>query len=125
MVGLRPPSCFIQADGYAQVRIEFRHINHVLDGRKEAHVRHPTKSKTQLRVVDIYPQSSLSSRIASSRFRFWPLSLTGGSIRNCCSNSLGSIFCASEKDVLLLDVLRILGSQSDEFQIYNRDRNIP
>lgn len=36
-----------------QVRAKLRDINHVLDGRKEANVRHATKSPTQRRMVII------------------------------------------------------------------------
>lgn len=55
------------------------------------------------------PQSSSSSSCTGSgRLRFWLLSLTGGCMRSCWTSSRGSIFCASENDVLLSVVLRVL-----------------
>jgi hypothetical protein len=41
-------------------------------------------------------------------------------MRSCWSSSLGSIFCANEKDVLLLVVLRVLQRNvSKNYMVYN------
>jgi hypothetical protein len=41
-------------------------------------------------------------------------------MRSCWSSSLGSIFCANEKDVLLFVVLRVLQRNvSKNYMVYN------